>query len=117
MTVQPNPADVVYSRVVARLREGGLTAQEVAALTGVSERQVHRWSTGASRPEGEARHRLLEINYVVEQLREIYTDEGVEIWLHGRNRALGSRRPIDLLRNGEFEPVLTLIEALNEGVM
>ncbi|HVB26691.1 MAG TPA: antitoxin Xre/MbcA/ParS toxin-binding domain-containing protein [Mycobacteriales bacterium] len=117
MSIQHNPADVLYSRVVVRLREGGLTAQEVAHLTGVSERQVHRWSTGASRPEGDARHRLLEVNYVVEQLREIYTDEGVEIWLHGRNKALDGRRPIQLLQSGEFEPVLAIIEALNEGAM
>ena len=117
MSIQHNPGDALYTRVVGRLRQGGLTAQEVAELTGVSERQVHRWSSGTSKPDGDARHRLLEVNYVVEQLRDIYTDEGVEIWLHGRNRLLNSRRPIDLLREGDFEPVLKLIEAFNEGAM
>lgn len=117
MTVQHSASDVLYSRVVQSLRSNVLSVGELADLTGVSDRQVHRWSTGTSKPEGESRRRLLEINYIVEQLRELYTDEGVEIWLHGRNKGLAGQPPIDLLRNGQYEPVLELVEALNQGVM
>lgn len=117
MTVQHSASDVLYSRVVQSLRSSVLTVAELAELTGVSDRQVHRWSTGTSKPDGESRRRLLEVNYVVEQLRELYTDEGVEIWLHGRNKALGGQPPIELLRSGNYEPVLELVEALNQGVM
>lgn len=111
-------ADMMYPRVVGELRDSSaLSAAEIANLTGVSERQVQRWASGASRPEGDSRTRLLELKYVVDQLREVYTEEGVEIWLHGRNRGLGGQRPIALLGTGEFETVLELIERLHVGAM
>jgi len=107
----------MYSRVVGELRGDLFSAAELGVLTGVSERQVQRWASGSSRPEGDSRTRLLELRYIVEQLRELYTDEGVEIWLHGRNRALGGKRPIDLLEQGQVEPVLEFIEQLHTGAM
>jgi len=53
----------------------------------------------------------------VDQLREVYTEEGVEIWLHGRNRGLGGRRPLELLHEGQFDTVLEAVERLNAGTM
>ncbi|MGI8867291.1 MAG: antitoxin Xre/MbcA/ParS toxin-binding domain-containing protein [Mycobacteriales bacterium] len=39
-------------------------------------------------------------------LRSVYADEGIEIWLHARNRNLGGQRPIDLLTAGDVESVI-----------
>ena len=47
----------------------------------------------------------------------IYTREGAEIWLHGRKRSLGGRRPIDLLADGAYDEVLDAIERLAVGAM
>ena len=44
--------------------------------------------------------RLLEIHYIVQALRDVYTPEGVDIWIHARNRSLSGQRPIDLLVDG-----------------
>ncbi len=70
---------------------------------------MRNWSAGASAPRGLSRDRLLEVHYVTRQLREVYTREGAEIWLHGRKKSLGGRRPIDLLSEGEFDEVLDAI--------
>jgi transcriptional regulator with XRE-family HTH domain len=115
MSVQHN-SDVLYRHVVQRVR-GALTVAEIARLTDVGERQVYRWEKGESRPEGDSRSKLLEINYVVQQLLEIYNEEGADIWLHGRNRALGGQRPIEMLEDGQFAPILELLAQINEGVM
>lgn len=107
-----------YQHLVNEIRRAGrLTAAELAALTGVKERQVHNWASGGSRPQDESRDRLVDVHYVVRTLSEIYVPEGVEIWLHGRNRGLGGRRPIDLLMQGDFDPVIREIESLNSGDM
>ncbi len=107
----------LYARIVENIRETGLTTAELAQVAGVRERQVQHWASGSHRPQGEARDRLLEVAYIVEQLKEVYKPEGVEIWLHGRNRSLGGQRPIDLLEAGDFRTVLHAIERLRTGAM
>lgn len=109
--------EAMYPRIIETLRRSALNAAEIGSLTGVGERQVQRWGSGASKPDGESRTRLLEVKYVVDQLREVYTEEGVEIWLHGRNRSLGGRRPLELLHEGQFDTVLEAVERLNAGTM
>lgn len=105
----------LYRHVVADARRAGLRAGEIGEITGVSERQVQNWASGTSRPDGASRDRLLELKYVIEQLSDVYTDEGIEIWLHARNRALDGAKPIEFLRDGEFETVLALVERLAGG--
>ena len=105
---------LVYTRVVADARRG-LTAGEIGGITQVSERSVHNWASGKSRPEGESRDRLLELKYVIEGLGEIYEDEGIEIWLHSRQRSLGGRSPLELLRAGRFDEVLEAVDRVAGG--
>lgn len=109
--------DLAYRQIVNDVRAAALTAVELADIVGVRERQIHHWSTGGHKPQGEARDRLLEVRYIVDQLREVYAPEGIDIWIHGRNRSLHGQRPIDLLRAGDFRSVLDAIERLQAGAM
>jgi uncharacterized protein (DUF2384 family) len=115
--VRAGASELLYSRVVDDVRDGGLSVSEMAQLIGVAERQVRNWSAGANTPSGRNRDRLLQLHYVSQLLRDVYTHEGAEIWLHGRKRSLGGRRPIDLLGAGEYEEVLAAIERLQSGAM
>lgn len=107
----------LYSRIVEEVREAALTASELAQIAGVDERQVYNWASGTSRPKGAKRDRLLEVHYIVKALRDVYTQEGAEIWIHARNRSLSGQRPIDLLVEGDFQPVLLAVERLRTGAM
>ena len=115
--VRAGASELLYSRVVDDVRDGGLSVSEMAELIGVAERQVRNWSAGANTPSGRNRDRLLQLHYVSQLLRDVYTAEGAEIWLHGRKRSLDGRRPIDLLAGGEYEEVLAAIERLQSGAM
>lgn len=110
-------SEMLYSRVVEEVRGGGLTIGEMAKVIGVAERQVRNWSAGANTPSGRNRDRLLQLHYVSQLLRDVYSREGAEIWLHGRKRSLQGRRPVDLLADGEYEEVLAAIERLSSGAM
>lgn len=113
-----NLSDVgLYARIVEEIREAVLTTSEVAQIAGVDERQVYNWAAGTSRPKGEKRDRLLEVHYILKALREVYTQEGADIWVHARNRSLSGQRPIDLLVAGDFQPVLMSVERLRTGAM
>jgi uncharacterized protein (DUF2384 family) len=105
----------LYSRIVSELRGRHFSAAELSDLVAVSERQIHRWGAGTSRPDGRSRERLLTVNYIVDLLRDVYTDEGVEIWLHAPNRELDAQRPIDLLKADKAAPVIEAIERLRGG--
>ncbi|HJQ02047.1 MAG TPA: antitoxin Xre/MbcA/ParS toxin-binding domain-containing protein [Jatrophihabitans sp.] len=73
---------------------------------GASVRTVQNWASGHAAPRVGSRQRLLDVQYLVAELRDVYTDEGIEIWLHARNRNLGGSRPIDLITAGEIDIVL-----------
>lgn len=105
----------LYTRLVEDIRTSALTIQELAEVTGANRRQVSNWASGVHKPVGVKRDRLLEVHYLVTLLREVYTREGAEIWLHGRKRSLDGRRPIDLLREGDFKTVLNAVERLATG--
>jgi uncharacterized protein (DUF2384 family) len=109
-------AGVTYPRVVELLRANGLQLAEIGRVTGVQLRQVQHWLAGTSRPASDKQSRLLDLHYIVEQLSDVYRPEGVDIWLHGRNRVLGGRRPIELLEAGDFEAVIHLVEQMTHGV-
>jgi uncharacterized protein (DUF2384 family) len=109
--------ELLYARIVDEVRDAGLSNAEMARVIGVAERQVRNWSGGTNTPSGRNRDRLLELHYLVRLLREVYTREGAEIWLHGRKRSLGGRRPVDLLNSDDSEVVLEAIERLRAGAM
>jgi transcriptional regulator with XRE-family HTH domain len=107
----------LFSKIVEDVREAALTTAEIAEIAGVDERQVYNWASGASRPRGEKKDRLLEIHYIVKELRDVYTPEGADIWIHARNRSLRGEKPIDLLVSGDFRSVLAAVERLKTGAM
>lgn len=113
----PSRRELLYTRVMEEVRDGGLSTADVARVIGVAERQVRNWAAGGNTPNGRNRDLLLELHYVTRQLRDIYTREGAEIWMHGRKRSLAGRRPIDMLAAGLYDEVLDAIERLHAGAM
>lgn len=107
----------VYAHIVEDLRRRALTTDELASVVGVNARQISNWASGTNTPKGARRDRLLEVQYIVNALRDVYTREGADIWLHGRKRSLGGERPIDLMRDGRFQAVLHAVERLRTGAM
>src|SRR5690348_13167707 len=89
--------DPQVARVIARAREqAGLTAAELAEVVGIGTRQLQNWAAGRGAPATTARLRqLLDLQYVLDLMNEIYDHEGGVMWLHARNRMLGGERPLD----------------------
>lgn len=110
-------ASAVWARIVDDLRRDVFTNAELAAVTGVKVRQVQHWASGAHRPQGAAKDRLLEVHYITERLLETYTPEGADIWVHARNKGLAGQKPYDLLIAGKFEEVIAAVDRLATGAM
>jgi transcriptional regulator with XRE-family HTH domain len=97
---------VTYMRVVDEVTRSGITQAELAKAVGAGPRTVQNWASGHNTPRGKTAERLLDIRTIVELLSDSYTDEGIGIWLHSRNRNLDMRRPIDMLTEGQVDHVL-----------
>jgi len=111
-----NRTSSTFVALVRELRDDrGLSTGEVADLTGVRERQVQHWAAGTSAPATESLKRLLDIQYLMKELGEVYDPDGIRIWLHSRHRRLEDRRPIDVLTDGGFDVVLAEVRRLVEG--
>lgn len=108
-TAAPNDepgGSVTYLRIVEEVTEAGFTQVELGRAVGASSRTVQNWAAGTTAPTGVKVRRLLDLQYIVRELRNAYTDEGIKIWLNSRNRNLERHRPIDLLTSGKFDLVL-----------
>ena len=88
---------------------------EIAIAVGAFERTDQNWSRGQTRARDDTANRVLDLAHLVSELREVYTDEGIQIWLKSRNRNLQSRRPIDLLAAGEVDEVLEEVQRILGG--
>jgi transcriptional regulator with XRE-family HTH domain len=93
-------------RVVEEVTKAGITQAELAKAVGSGPRAVNNWASGQNTPRGEAVKRLLDVRTVIELLGDSYSDEGIDIWLHSRNRNLDMQRPIDLIVEGDIEKVI-----------
>lgn len=104
-----------FPRVVQEILASGITQKELARAVGASERTVQTWGAGDNKPRGVRSERLLDVRFLVQRLAEVYTEDGIRIWLQSRNARLGMERPIALLERGEIEPVLREAESLTGG--
>jgi uncharacterized protein (DUF2384 family) len=89
----------------------GASPTRLAELLGVSPRTVQRWlaDTNPVRPSGEHALRLRVLARVVNNLRHMFTPEGVIVWLTHPHPGLGRKPPASLL--GEPDAIPRLLEA------
>ena len=97
----------------------GLTYREVGALVGATTRTAQRWGDARDLtvPSGEHRAKLEQLRDLKRLLAGTFPQEDDALeWLHREVPLLDDRRPIDLIRRGELEPVLEALAALYAGV-
>ena len=113
--VKRRQTHATFVGVMQEVGASGLTQAELAKAVGASVRTLQTWAAGTSQPTGVRATRLLDVKLILEKLRDVYTEEGIRIWLHSRNSDLGMRRPIELLEQGEIDAVLDEVDSLVGG--
>lgn len=89
--------------------------REVAQLVGTSPQTVNRWRRALVEPLSEHRTRILDLAFLADELSEFYEPDEAHVWLFSRHRLLGGRRPVELIEEGQIEPVLAILDQLRSG--
>lgn len=94
-------------------RVGGPTA--TARLIGVAKSQPSRWVKGQEAPSPRSRKQILDLDYVLSRLDDLYEREVAARWLASPNSFLDGARPMDVLLHDGPAPVIEAIDATIAG--
>jgi hypothetical protein len=86
----------------------------VAELLQVSRSQPSRWRSGKEGIGPESMRKVLDLDYVLSRLSQLYPADVADTWLRSFNAHLGAR-PIDVLMLRGAGPVVEAIDAEAEG--
>ena len=94
----------------------GLNFSEVAEALGVQRQTVYRYRKLESAPNAEVQERLAKIREISYLLSEVFIDEEAQLeWLYSPVPLLRDRRPIDLIRKGKFDEVMSVLAGHYSG--
>jgi transcriptional regulator with XRE-family HTH domain len=94
----------------------GVNSREVAELLGTAPETVSRWRKGRAEPQRDKLERLLELEWLADQLGDVYPSPGdARMWLLSRHRLLGGDTPASRIEKGKIEDVLALIAQIRDG--
>jgi len=104
------------ARRLDRIREhGGIKGREIAQLMGTTPETVSRWNTGKTEPQPDRLERLLLLEWMIDELAELFEPDEARLWLFSPHRMLGGARPADRIQKGRVDDVRALIAQLRDG--
>lgn len=92
-----------------------LGSNRVAELLGVSRSQPSRWRSGLEGLGMESERALLDLDYVVARLHQVWVPEVAKMWLSSPNPRLGGGTPVETLRQRGVADVIAAIDAEYQG--
>ena len=101
--------EVIYVHEKAQL-----SGHDIARATGAADSTVRSWLAGKRKPtrNNQAAERLIELSAIVERLMRVIDPSYVSIWMRKPIPALDDRKPLDMIRNGDFRDVSKIVAAL-----
>lgn len=109
-------ANVIARKLGTLQEKGAMKAADVADALGIRRETVSRWKQGKAFPQPDAERAVLEMEYVVDLLADLYAPEEARMWLLSRQRLLDDARPVDLITKGRTDEVIQMIRQVLEGV-
>jgi len=108
--------NAVGRKIVHISDAAGVRAREVAQLLDTTPETVSRWKSGRVEPQREKLERLLELEWLVDQLAELYSEpDDARLWLFSRHKLLQGDTPANRIQKGQLNDVLELIAQIKDG--
>jgi hypothetical protein len=97
-------------------KKGSIKSVDVANVLQIRPETVSRWNQGKAFPQPEAERALLDLEYVVDQLADLYEPDEARLWLFARQKLLNGEIPAELIRQRRTDEVIKILRQLLEGV-
>jgi putative toxin-antitoxin system antitoxin component (TIGR02293 family) len=99
------------------LASGLVDTTDIARVLVASQRSVQRWTAHDSAPRKDAEDRLLELAAVLDLAAETLPADAARLWIRAPVAELDWRKPLDVIRDGDFRLVIDALLALSAGVI
>jgi uncharacterized protein (DUF2384 family) len=96
--------------------KGAMKSIDVANLLNARPETVSRWNQGKAFPRPDAEKILLQLEYIIDQLSDIYEPRDARMWLYAPQRLLENKSPAELIQAGRTNDVLAVVNQLRDGV-
>lgn len=96
--------------------ELGLTLKEVASALKIHPRTIYRYKNHENAPSPDVRDRLAKLREISQLLDEVFSDQEAQLsWLYRSVPMLRGQRPIDRIRKGELDEVISILAGIQSG--
>jgi uncharacterized protein (DUF2384 family) len=109
-------SNAIARRLESMQEKGAMRSVDVANVLNVRPETVSRWNNGKALPHPSTERQLLELEFIVDKLADIYEPQDARLWLFSRQRLLQDRTPADLIQQGHVDEVLAAVNQLLDGV-
>lgn len=109
-------SNAIARRLESIETKGAMRSADVANVLNVRPETVSRWNNGKTLPHASTERLLLELEFIVDKLADIYEPHDARLWLFSRQRLLQDRTPAELIQQGCIDEVLTAVNQLLDGV-
>lgn len=96
--------------------EAHLSSEDIAVATGAAPSTARAWVALKRIPSGRRAQRIAELSSISERLLRVMDPEYIPVWMNKPVPALGDRKPLDLIGEGEYLLVARVVSALEEPV-
>ena len=96
--------------------KGAMKNIEVANLLGTRPETVSRWNQGRAYPHASTEKTLLELEFIVDQLSDIYEPTEARLWIFSPQKHLRGESPASLIRDGKIDEVRRLVNQIRDAV-
>lgn len=106
----------VARRLESIHEKGSLSFSELAELMRTTPETVSRWRKGHRDPRPAAEKDLLELDFFIDQLSELYDPKEARLFLYSPQKLLGGQTPAQLIMEGKMREVHRLVNQIRESV-
>jgi len=109
-------SNAIARRLDSIQTKGAMRSADVANVLNVRPETVSRWNNGKALPHSTTERQLLELEFIVDKLADIYEPHDARLWLFSRQRLLQDQTPADLIQQGRTDEVLAAVNQLLDAV-